>query len=95
MQMHFDNNGKTKTALMKGWIDWFKVSNRYKHFFVGFALGFLSFVLAVVGALYKEIKDARSGGIFDKNDIFATLIGGILGQYFSFVLWWIIKTKLA
>lgn len=95
MQMHFDNNGKTKTALMKGWIDWFKVSNRYKHFFVGFALGFLSFVLAVIGAFYKEIKDARSGGIFDKNDLFATLIGGAFGQCFSFVLWIILKTKLA
>lgn len=95
MQMHFDNNGKTKTALMKGWIDWFKVSNRYKHFFVGFALGFLSFVLAVIGAFYKEIKDARSGGYFDKNDLFATLIGGAFGQFLSLILWWIIKTKLA
>lgn len=80
---------------MKKIVEWFKVSNRYKHFFLGFALGFLSFVLAVVGALYKEIKDARSGGIFDKNDIFATLIGGIFGQCFSFVLWIILKTKLA
>lgn len=95
MQMHFANNGIMRTALMKGMIEWFKVSNRYKHFFVGFALGFLSFVLAVVGAFYKEIKDARSGGIFDKNDIFATLIGGAFGQFLSLILWWIIKTKLA
>lgn len=80
---------------MKKIVEWFKVSNRYKHFFVGFALGFLSFVLAVIGAFYKEIKDARSGGIFDKNDIFATLIGGIFGQCFSFVLWIILKIKLA
>lgn len=80
---------------MKKIVEWFKISNRYKHFFVGFALGFLSFVLAVVGAFYKEIKDARSGGIFDKNDIFATLIGGIFGQFLSLILLWIIKTKLA
>lgn len=95
MQTHFDNNGKMKTALMKGLIDWFKVSNRYKHFFVGFALGFLSFVLAVIGAFYKEIKDARSGGYFDKNDLFATLIGGAFGQFLSLILLWILKTKLA
>lgn len=80
---------------MKKIVEWFKVSNRYKHSFVGFALGFLSFVLAVIGAFYKEIKDARSGGYFDKNDLFATLIGGAFGQFLSLILWCIIKTKLA
>lgn len=80
---------------MKKIIQWFKVSNRYKHFFIGFALGFLSFVLAVIGAFYKEIKDAMNGGYFDKADLLATLLGGALGQFLSLILWWIIKTKLA
>lgn len=79
---------------MKKIVNWFKISNRYKHFFVGFAIGFLSFVFAVIGAFYKEIKDARSGGYFDKNDLFATLIGGIFGQILSLILWWILKVKL-
>lgn len=70
---------------MKKIVEWFKISNRYKHFAVGFSLGFLSFVLAVVGAFYKEIKDSRSGGYFDKNDLFATLIGGAFGQFLSLV----------
>lgn len=61
---------------------------RIKNILVGFALGFISFILAVIGAFYKEIKDKNSGGIFDKNDIFATLIGGILGQILSVPLWW-------
>lgn len=68
---------------------------RIKNILVGFAIGFLSFVLAVVGAFYKEIKDARSGGYFDKADILATLLGGVFGQFLSIILWWIIKTKLA
>ena len=72
-----------------------KRKDRQKHLLVGFALGFLSFVLAVIGAFYKEIKDSRSGGYFDKNDLFATLIGGAFGQILSVPLWWFLILKLA
>lgn len=81
----------TETAM----INLLRQKDKQKHFFVGALLGFVSFILAVIGAFYKEIKDARSGGLFDKNDIFATLLGGAFGQFLSLVLWWIINSKLA
>lgn len=81
----------TETAM----ISLLRQKDKQKHFFVGALLGFVSFFLAVIGAFYKEIKDARSGGYFDKNDLFATLIGGSIGQSFSLILWWILKSKFA
>lgn len=77
----------TETAMIK----LLKQKDKQKHFFVGALLGFVSFILAVIGAFYKEYADQRKGGQFDKQDIKATLIGGVFGQSLSLILWWILK----
>lgn len=69
----------TETAM----ISLLRQKDKQRHFFVGALLGFVSFVLSVISAFYKEIKDARSGEIFDKNDIFATLLGGVFGNFYQ------------
>jgi len=44
---------------------------------VGFWTGFAASVAVVVAAAYcKEVWDGKNGGVFDRMDIVATLIGG-------------------
>ena len=70
---------------MKKFFDWFKESNRYKHFIGGILLGYFScnlycaiFVgLTVGGAL--EFKDKEYGGNWDNIDLILTVLGSLLG----------------
>lgn len=65
---------------MRKMLNWLKKSNRYKHILVGFSLGLISVILAVIAEVYKEIKDKKNGGYFDKADLACTIVGGIVGN---------------
>lgn len=67
-----------------------KRKDRIKHLCVGIGLGFLSILLAIIGGLYKEIKDRKDYGCFDWYDLLATVIGGIIGNTISIVLYFLI-----
>lgn len=64
-----------------------KRKDRQKHLLVGMLLGFLSIILAIAGGLYKEIKDQKDYGGFDWYDLLATIIGGVIGNSVSFLLY--------
>jgi hypothetical protein len=61
--------------------NWFKSSNRDLHFKYAIPVGFIFTILCVLGlATGMEYKDKLKGGIFDWNDWWATMIGGMVGQ---------------
>lgn len=68
----------------------FTESNRYKHFIVGFAIGFICIIFAVLAGLYKEYHDRNHGGLFDRMDLLYTILGGILGQMISVLIFLIV-----
>ena len=62
-------------------IDWFKKSNRYKHFLLAIPLGLVFTILCVLGcASGMEFKDRQWGGKWDWIDWMCTMLGGIIGQ---------------
>jgi len=68
-------------------IDWFKVSNRDKHFKYAIPVGFIFTILCVLGlASGMEFKDKMKGGIWDWKDWWATMLGGLVGQILQIVL---------
>ena len=71
-------------------LNWLKKSNRYKHISVGFALGLISVILAVIAGVYKEKKDKKNVGYFDKADFVCTIIGGIVGNAVSSIIIYLI-----
>lgn len=68
---------------MKKFINWFKQSNRYKHFLYAVPCGFVFTILCVLGlASGMELKDKLYGNKWDWTDWWCTLAGGALGQIF-------------
>ena len=66
---------------------WLKESNRLKHFYYAIPIGLLCTILAVIGcAVGMEFKDRQYGGSFDWLDIFATLLGGLIGQVLQIII---------
>lgn len=69
--------------------------DKHKHFVIGALLGFFSFLLAIAGAVYKELHDKRTGGKFDWLDLYATIIGGFCGRVvsilFGLLVWLMVK----
>lgn len=66
---------------MKKIIQWFKISNRDKHFKYAIPVGFIFTILCVLGlASGMEYKDKLAGGVWDWNDWWATMFGGLIGQ---------------
>lgn len=62
-------------------MNWFTKSNRNKHFWYGMILGFfLTLIAPITAGFVMEYKDKQWGGNFDKNDIYFTISGGIIGQ---------------
>ena len=60
---------------------WLQESNRDKHFLYAIPVGLIFTILCVLGlATGMEYKDKLKGGIFDWNDWWATMIGGMVGQ---------------
>lgn len=59
-------------------------SNRPKHFIYAIPSAFLLTILFAAGlAVGMEFKDKQYGGKWDWLDIIATLLGGIVGQFFQ------------
>lgn len=68
-------------------IDWFKKSNRYKHFLYAIPIGFILTILCVIGvASGMEFKDSK----WDWTDWWCTVAGGVVGQVLQLLLIWII-----
>lgn len=40
---------------------------------------FISFIFVIIIGVLKEIYDFKNGGIFDKNDLLADILGAIFG----------------
>ena len=60
---------------------WLKESNRQKHLLYAIPIGLVFTILAVLGCAFgMEFKDKEYGNKFDWLDIFATMIGGAIGQ---------------
>lgn len=68
----------------------FGQADKCLHFLAGMVLGMYFTVLtAVLVAVGKEWWDRRSYGVFDKDDMWMTIFGGVVGQLivlFIFVL---------
>ncbi len=58
----------------------FNESNRVKHVWLGVLAGLITtFVGATLVGLLVEFYDKRRGGKFDKYDLLATVVGGVVG----------------
>lgn len=64
--------------------------DKQKHLILGALLGFVSILLAIAGGLYKEIKDKSQGGKFEPQDLLATILGGLVGQAVSLIIFLLI-----
>ena len=66
---------------MKKLIDWWKASNRWKHFLFAIPLGAICGAHFTTGAgLGMEIKDHLYGGRADFIDFLLTAVGGVIGH---------------
>lgn len=60
---------------------WITESNRLKHFMYAIPSSILFSILFVLGlAIGMEFKDKMYGNKFDWLDVFATILGGLIGQ---------------
>lgn len=66
---------------------WLTESNRKKHFLYAIPIGLFLSLLCVIGvAVGMEFKDKQYGNKFDVKDIYATLLGGVIGQILQIIL---------
>ena len=73
-------------------MSWFLESNRYKHFLLAIPISFIFTILCVLGvASGMEFKDKQWGGSFDWLDWISTILGGIVGQVYQLILFYIFK----
>ena len=71
-------------------MSWFTRSDRILHFRYGRVLGFFSILFAALAAFAKELKDEYDYNGFDWFDLLATILGGLLGQSLSLLLFYVI-----
>ena len=68
-------------------IEWFKKSNRDKHFIYAVPIGFFFTILCVLGvATALEFKDYQYCRMYDWNDWLSTMLGGLFGQVLFLIL---------
>lgn len=77
---------------MKKVIEWFKQSNRWKHFAGGGVIGLCAdttycaaYASAIAGAS-MEYKDRAHGGKWDWIDLGLTIVGAVLGRIIRIVV---------
>ena len=79
--------------MFKRIINWFKLSNRWKHLLLGYAIGAVSddnycaSLAGVCAAGCMEVKDKMWGGQFDWIDFGITLAGVVVGRLTHVLLW--------
>lgn len=67
---------------------WFVESNRYKHFLYAIPIGMVFSCLCTLGlASGMEFKDKMYGNKWDWIDWLCTVIGGIIGNLISILVW--------
>ncbi|MBO6232511.1 MAG: hypothetical protein J6N78_00360 [Clostridia bacterium] len=67
---------------------WFIESNRYKHFLYAMPIGMIFSWLCALGlASGMEFKDKMYGNKWDWLDWLCTVIGGIIGNLISVLVW--------
>lgn len=73
--------------ILKCIIDWWKASNRWKHFFFAIPLGAVCGAPFTTGVgLGMEVKDHLYGGKADFVDFLLTAVGGLVGHGVMLVL---------
>ena len=70
---------------MKRILEWFKASNRGKHFIYAIPVGFIDLGLAIGVASGMEFKDKQHGGKWDWIDWALTILGGSIGFLIKFL----------
>lgn len=69
-----------RKGLMRRALDWWKASNRWKHFLYAIPLGAVTGWDATVGVGFgMELKDHLYGGKADVTDFLLTCLGGFIG----------------
>lgn len=77
---------------MKKIIDWFKESDRYKHFIGGAIICLMSIFInslifpVITAAACLELKDKLHSGKWDWTDFLITICGGILVAFVYYVI---------
>lgn len=67
--------------ILKSIIDWWKASNRWKHFLFAIPLGAVCGAPFTTGVgLGMEVKDHLYGGKADFVDFLLTAVGGVIGH---------------
>lgn len=67
--------------ILKSIIDWWKASNRWKHFLFAIPLGAVCGAPFTTGVgLGMEVKDHLYGGMADFVDFALTTVGGLIGH---------------
>ena len=67
--------------ILKSIIDWWKASNRWKHFLFAIPLGAVCGAPFTTGVgLGMEVKDHLYGGKADFADFLLTAVGGVIGH---------------
>jgi hypothetical protein len=73
--------GSSPAPSAKNYNMWLKESNRPKHLLYAIPAAFVGTILFSTGLAFgMEFKDKQWGGKFDRLDIAATEIGGLIGQ---------------
>ena len=68
-------------------IQYYKESNRDKHFWYAVPIGFIFTILCVLGvAGGLEFKDKQYGNYWDWKDFGFTMLGGLVGQILQIIL---------
>ena len=83
---------------MKKYFNWLRESNRPKHIVVGFLIGlFFGLNCAFVAGTTAEVKVGKGGQLgwlngngFDYLDLYATMIGGLIGSAIRYVIMYFI-----
>lgn len=72
-------------------MSWINESNRDKHFIYAIPCGMFLTILFVAGlAAGMEFKDKSCGGKWDWLDLFATILGGLVGQMLQVLMIYIL-----